>query len=214
MRWFRRKKDKSEDVQVQADLAAAANRDEEAERLYREALKADPSNFRAWNNLGCHLGSLNRHQEARDCFFKATQIKSDYFEAWRGLAVAEKNLEHYDEALRICDKVEREFGRSMADVRADTERRRRLGIKPPSGNPYDSTTEFARRKAADRERSSAGDPSNRPDWPFPPYTAKQMFETAKTIGGMRREIAIPTMMELARFGYAPAKDWLARNTRG
>lgn len=199
------KKEKSEDLQYQADLAATADRDAEAERLYRQALELDPQNVVAWNNLGCLLGSLNRHQEARDCFDKAVTYKHDYCQAWQGLAVSEKNLKHYDMALKICDMLEEDYGWSMTAVREDTIRRRDQGIEPPSGNPYDSSTPFAQQNAKD-------DLSQSPDWPFKPYSAETMFNTAKMMAGLLPDAAMPTMQELARRGYKPAVDWMKTNT--
>jgi superkiller protein 3 len=63
-----------------------AGRREEAVAAYREAIRADPKNAEAWNNLGCVLGELGRMAEAAAALEEALRLKPDH-------PTARKNLE-------------------------------------------------------------------------------------------------------------------------
>jgi protein O-mannosyl-transferase len=63
-----------------------AGRREEAAAAYREAIRADPKNAEAWNNLGCVLGELGRMPEAAAALEEALRLKPDH-------PTARKNLE-------------------------------------------------------------------------------------------------------------------------
>lgn len=63
-----------------------AGRREEAAAAYRQAIRADPKNHEAWNNLGCVLGELGRMDEAAAAFEETLRLKPDH-------STARKNLE-------------------------------------------------------------------------------------------------------------------------
>ena len=48
---------------------------EEAERLYREILKAEPKNLNAYNNLGAILQRHGKADEAEKCFKRIILLK-------------------------------------------------------------------------------------------------------------------------------------------
>ena len=70
----------------------------EAEQLYREALKAEPKNLYAYNNLGTILQQHGKVKEAEKCFKKAIEFKPDYAEAHNNLGIILNNLGKFDEA--------------------------------------------------------------------------------------------------------------------
>lgn len=139
------KRAKAEDLIADAEMAVMMGNEAEAINKFIDALSLHRENAEAWNNLGSLLGSNNRHEDAQKCFANAVKLSPRYVKAWRGLAVSEKNLKHYARALEICDHVETLPGGMADDIRQDTLRRQREHIDPPRGNPYDSTTEFAKK---------------------------------------------------------------------
>ena len=65
---------------------------DEAERLYREILKDEPTQLDANNNLGVLLYSMNRLEESEESYRKAIQLKPDYAEAHYNLGNVQKNF--------------------------------------------------------------------------------------------------------------------------
>ena len=68
------------------DVLARSGRFEEAVAAYREAIRAAPGDFGAWNNLGCALSDLGRTDEAAAAFEETLRLKPDH-------PTARKNLE-------------------------------------------------------------------------------------------------------------------------
>ena len=58
-----------------------AGRREEAVAAYREAVRKEPGNFEAWNNLGCALGELGRRAESIAAFEETLRLKPDNMSA-------------------------------------------------------------------------------------------------------------------------------------
>jgi predicted O-linked N-acetylglucosamine transferase (SPINDLY family) len=79
-------------LQSQGDLAGAM-----ANCL--EALRIDPANAEAHNNLGVSWTHQARQDEAIECFRRAIQLKPDYAHAHGNLAVSLQGLGRLDEAI-------------------------------------------------------------------------------------------------------------------
>ena len=71
---------------------------EEAERLYREILKAEPENLNTYNNLGAILQQHGKADEAEKCFKKVLELKPDDVEAYNNLGVILKDSCKFNEA--------------------------------------------------------------------------------------------------------------------
>ena len=70
----------------QAQAAEAANANADAERLYRRAMKLDPSDPAAPFNLGNLFRSIGRKADAEAAYRAATRADPAYAEAWYNLA--------------------------------------------------------------------------------------------------------------------------------
>lgn len=71
-----------------------------AEEHYRAAVKADPGNFRALNNLGLVLKSQGKKAEAEAAFLRAVELNPDYAAARGNLGTLYFEREEWEAALR------------------------------------------------------------------------------------------------------------------
>ena len=71
----------------QAKLALNESKLEEAEFLFQNILQAQPTHYKAHNNLGAILLKLGKLDEAEVSFKKAIEYKPDYFEAHKNLNI-------------------------------------------------------------------------------------------------------------------------------
>ena len=71
----------------QAKLALNESKLEEAEFLFQNILQAQPTHYKAHNNLGAILLKLGKLDEAEVSFKKAIEYKPDYFEAHNNLSI-------------------------------------------------------------------------------------------------------------------------------
>ena len=78
---------------------------EEAERLYREILKDEPTQLDANNNLGVLLYETNRLDEAEKILKKAIELKPDYAVAHNNLGNTQKSLGRLEEAETSYEKA-------------------------------------------------------------------------------------------------------------
>jgi tetratricopeptide (TPR) repeat protein len=74
------------------DLARQAQQWPAAERAYREALKIDPTDFGAWNNLGVALAGQQRLTEALQAFEQAVRHAPDDLLSQRNLSEMQRYL--------------------------------------------------------------------------------------------------------------------------
>ena len=82
----------------QAKLALNESKLEEAEFLFQNILQAQPTHYKAHNNLGAILLKLGKLDEAEVSFKKAIEYKPDYFEAHNNLGITQEKLGRLDEA--------------------------------------------------------------------------------------------------------------------
>jgi len=68
------------------DVLARAGRYEEAVAAYRAAVRVEPGDYGAWNNLGCALNDLGRTDEAAAAFEETLRLKPDHPTARKNLA--------------------------------------------------------------------------------------------------------------------------------
>ena len=77
----------------------------EAERLYCEILRTNPTNPYANHNLGITLHALGKLNEAETSFKKAVTLKQDYLEAYNYLGITLQKLRKLNEAEVIFKKA-------------------------------------------------------------------------------------------------------------
>ena len=82
----------------QAKLALNEGKLEEAEFLFQNILQAQPTHYKAHNNLGAILLKLGRLDEAEVSFKKAIEYKPEFEVAYYNLGIALEKLGRYDEA--------------------------------------------------------------------------------------------------------------------
>ena len=82
-----------------------------AERLLSKAIKIDPKNFIAFNNIGSIYSARNKPEEAKNFFLKAIHFKPDYGNAIFNLALINEEMgnkqeaiKYYKEAIKIDPK--------------------------------------------------------------------------------------------------------------
>ncbi len=93
-----------------------AGRLSEAERIYKQILRAQPDNAAACNNLGVALKTQGMLDEAIVWYRRAQKISPDYAEAINNLGNALKEQEKLDEAL-VCFRRAVEIKPDYADAR-------------------------------------------------------------------------------------------------
>ena len=82
----------------QAKLALNESKLEEAEFLFQNILQAQPTHYKAHNNLGAILLKLGKLDEAEVSFKKAIEYKPEFEVAHNNLGIALEKLGRYDEA--------------------------------------------------------------------------------------------------------------------
>ena len=82
----------------QAKLALNESKLEEAEFLFQNILQAQPTHYKAHNNLGAILLKLGRLDEAEVSFKKAIEYKPEFEVAHNNLGIALEKLDRLDEA--------------------------------------------------------------------------------------------------------------------
>ena len=78
---------------------------EEAEHLYREILKSEPTQVDTHNNFGVLLYLTGRLDEAEKSYKKAIELKPEYAEAHNNLGNLQKDLGRLDEAEKSYKKA-------------------------------------------------------------------------------------------------------------
>ena len=82
----------------QAKLALNESKLEEAEFLFQNILQAQPTHYKAHNNLGAILLKLGKLDEAEVSFKKAIEYKPEFEVAYYNLGIAQEKLGRSDEA--------------------------------------------------------------------------------------------------------------------
>ncbi len=87
---------------AQADLGSAYLREgstESAITTFREAVRLDPGNWKAWNHLGLALGIKGRIEDAEKAFKKAVRLADGQAEAHLNYGVLLYQVERWEEAV-------------------------------------------------------------------------------------------------------------------
>jgi tetratricopeptide (TPR) repeat protein len=85
---------------------AATGRFVEAETIYRLALKIDPADFKAWNNLaGVLFDSLDKPMDAARCMEQALKLEPQNKLGWSNLASVVGRLGRHEKALEFADRA-------------------------------------------------------------------------------------------------------------
>jgi len=72
---------------------------------YEAAIKDNPNDFSAYNNLGMAYAKLNQLQQALDCFQKATEINPNFAESYAYLGATYNSLEQPEKAIFYLKKA-------------------------------------------------------------------------------------------------------------
>ena len=87
-----------EQMMQQAKLALNESKLEEAKFLFQNILQAQPTHYKAHNNLGSILLKLGRLDEAEVSFKKAIEYKPEFEAAYYNLGITQEKLGRLDEA--------------------------------------------------------------------------------------------------------------------
>jgi tetratricopeptide (TPR) repeat protein len=100
--------------QAEAEMALLSGQAEEAVRMYRELIEAEPASPKLWNELGTALHQQGELDEAADAYHRAIDLDATYALAWNNLGVAR----HHRGETGVVDAMERALGegRAAADV--------------------------------------------------------------------------------------------------
>lgn len=81
-------------------------------KIFERALRFDPGNYGAWNDLGLTWGEMGTNRKALEAFDKSLAVKPDLSCAWVNKArlllsagKKEEALRCYEEALKYDDKI-------------------------------------------------------------------------------------------------------------
>lgn len=78
----------------------------QAETAYRQALKIDPDDIKAWNNLaGILFEKLKRPRDAIHCIEQTLRLNPDNKFGWSNLAAMVGGLGAYDKAITYADRA-------------------------------------------------------------------------------------------------------------
>jgi protein O-mannosyl-transferase len=80
-------------------------RNEEAEELYRKAIRMQPTSPLPFNNLGFLYQKLERYEEAKAMYEKALELDPSYADALNNLGVLSEATGKYEEAVRLYDRA-------------------------------------------------------------------------------------------------------------
>jgi tetratricopeptide (TPR) repeat protein len=85
---------------LQEGAAATQRRDyEAAKRAYLDAIRLDPKNRSAWNNLGRAYYALHEYDEAEQAYKRQIEINPQYLSAYNNLGLVYRVLKREDEAI-------------------------------------------------------------------------------------------------------------------
>jgi tetratricopeptide (TPR) repeat protein len=148
---------------------------EEAERLYHEILKVDPTQLDANNNIGVLLYKTNRLDESEKYYKKAIELKPDYAEA-------HNNLGNTFYALKKLDDAEKSYKKAIEH-------------KKDYADAYNNLANilFALRKFNDAEKNYKKAIELNPDYVDAHFNLSNFFYTIKkykqSVEGYRQTIA-------------------------
>lgn len=81
------------------------NRNDEAVRAFREALRLKQDYAEVWGNLGLVYNGLKRYNEAVRAFREALRLEPNNAEAWYNMGITYYRMRRYDEAIRANQKA-------------------------------------------------------------------------------------------------------------
>jgi tetratricopeptide (TPR) repeat protein len=87
---------------------------EQALDCFNQAVEADPSSAKAWNNRGVILGELSRTQEALESYNRAIEVDPSCARAWYNRRIELVKLGRFDEAVESLEKT-RELDPDLCD---------------------------------------------------------------------------------------------------
>ncbi len=92
-------------IKIDGDTALSQNKLENAIRLYKKAVFAEPKFAEAWVNLGNAYEMKSEHSNALAAFDKALSIDPVYGKAMYGKAVSLRNMGKFEEAVTMANTI-------------------------------------------------------------------------------------------------------------
>ena len=131
--------------------AAELHRDgrfEEAERMYREVIRANPRNVDALRMLGRIALSMKRNSDAERLFRRTVSIAPDFVGAWLDLGRVLKDTDSHEEAMACYRRV--------IELQPDNPKGHFMlaGVLAPAGRTYEAIESY--RRALDLEPDYVG----------------------------------------------------------
>jgi len=115
--------DNAQDIYARAQRFQKAGRSREARNLYRKAVRLDPDNVRALNNIGVTFLQERNFINARKSFEDAMRLQPDYVDPYYNLAClyaiqgnTKRGLEYLRRAVSMNSSV-RQWARNDGDLR-------------------------------------------------------------------------------------------------
>ncbi|MGE3063255.1 MAG: tetratricopeptide repeat protein [bacterium] len=93
-----------------ANMRLIEGKNDEAEELYRRAVKINPNYYEGWMNLGEFLGATKRGKESKDCYRSALLIDSSRIDAYDRLISIFTSEDRMDSVLKYMDKYQKITG--------------------------------------------------------------------------------------------------------
>jgi len=78
---------------------------EKARDMFKRIIEIDPSNYRAYYNLGIANFNLSKIEEAKECYEEAIKIKPDYKHCLYNIGLVYENEGAFQEALNYYEKA-------------------------------------------------------------------------------------------------------------
>lgn len=92
-------------LKTDADVSLVQNQIDDAIKLYKRAVFAEPKFAEAWNNLGNAYGMKSEYNNALNAFEKALAIDPVYGKALYGKAITLRNMGRLEEAMTLANTI-------------------------------------------------------------------------------------------------------------
>jgi len=96
-----------------ANIRLLDGKNDEAEELYRRAVKINPGYYEGWMNLGEFLGATKRVEESEDCYRRALFADPKRIDAYDRLINIFTAKDRMDSVLKYMDMYQKETGMNL-----------------------------------------------------------------------------------------------------
>jgi len=96
---------KVEQLLQQAKILLSKNKFNDAKIIFQNVIKIEPTNYKAYNNIGAILLKLGNLDEAEENFRKAVELNPEFVIAYYNLGIIQANLLKFNEAEKSYKKA-------------------------------------------------------------------------------------------------------------